>query len=105
MPFLWSRFTRQEQDMKEAAKKVLPNGVLAEVQRFYYDTAQGHHAGAMAALRALIPTSQIMFGSDFPYRKGQEVREGLAARDFTPEERMAIDRGNALRIMPKLKTL
>ena len=105
MPYLWSRFTRQEVDMKDAAKKVLPNGVLAEVQRFYYDTAQGHHAGAMAALRALIPTSQIMFGSDFPYRKGQEVREGLAAREFTPEERMAIDRGNALRIMPKLKTI
>jgi len=46
-----------------------------------------------------------MFGSDFPYRKGQEVREGLAAREFTQEERMAIDRGNALRIMPKLKTI
>ena len=105
MPFLWSRFTRQEVDMKEKAKEVLPNGVLAEVKRFHYDTAQGHHEGAMAALRALIPTSQIMFGSDFPYRKGAEVRDGLGARSFTPEERMAIDRGNALRIMPKLKTI
>ena len=105
MPFLWSRFTRQEVDMKEKAKEVLPNGVLAEVKRFHYDTAQGHHEGAIAALRALIPTSQIMFGSDFPYRKGQEVREGLGARNFTPEERMAIDRGNALRIMPRLKTI
>jgi 6-methylsalicylate decarboxylase len=105
MPFLWSRFTRQEVDMKEKAKEVLPNGVLAEVKRFHYDTAQGHHEGAMAALRALIPTSQIMFGSDFPYRKGAEVKDGLAARSFTAEERMAIDRGNALRIMPKLKTI
>ena len=105
MPFLWSRFTRQKVDMKEKAKEVLPNGVLAEVKRFHYDTAQGHHEGAMAALRALIPTSQIMFGSDFPYRKGAEVKDGLAARSFTAEERMAIDRGNALRIMPKLKTI
>jgi len=105
MPFLWSRFTRQEVDMKEKAKEVLPNGVLAEVKRFHYDTAQGHHEGAMAALRALIPTSQIMFGSDFPYRKGAEVKDGLAARSFTAEERMAIDRGNAMRIMPKLKTI
>ena len=39
MPFLWSRFTRQEVDMKEKAKAVLPNGVLAEVKRFFYDTA------------------------------------------------------------------
>ena len=105
MPFLWSRFTRQELDMKEAAKKVLPNGVLAEVQRFYYDTAQGNHEGAIAALRAIVPTSHILFGSDFPYRSASDEREGLAARNFSPEERMAIDRGNVLRIMPHLKTI
>jgi len=105
MPFLWSRFTRQEFDMKDEAKKVMPNGVLAEVQHFYYDTAQGHHEGAIAALRALIPTSHILFGSDFPYRRASDVREGLAARNFTPAERMAIDRENALRIMPNLKTI
>ena len=91
--------------MKEKAKEVLPNGVLAEVKRFYYDTAQGHHEGAIAALRAIIPTSQIMFGSDFPYRKGEDVRIGLAERSFSGAEREAIDRGNALRIMPGLRTL
>lgn len=102
MPFLWSRFTRQVVDMKEKAKEVLPNGVLKEVQKFYYDTAQGHHEGAMQALRQLIPTSQIMYGSDFPYRPGAETRDGLAERQFTQAERIAIDRGNALRLMPQL---
>lgn len=102
MPFLWSRFTRQFVDMKEKAKEVLPNGVLKEVQKFYYDTAQGHHEGAMQALRQLIPTSQMMYGSDYPYRPGAETREGLADRQFTKAERMAIDRGNALRLMPQL---
>ena len=105
MPFLWSRFTRQEVDMKEAAKAVLPNGVLAEVKRFYYDTAQGHHEGAMQALRQLIPVSQIMLGSDYPYRVGMEVVQGLSDRSFTAAERFAIDRGNALRIMPQLRTI
>ena len=102
MPFLWSRFTRQVVDMKEKAKEVLPNGVLKEVQKFYYDTAQGHHEGAMQALRQLIPTSQIMYGSDYPYRPGAETRTGLAERQFTQAEREAIDRGNALRLMPQL---
>jgi 6-methylsalicylate decarboxylase len=105
MPFLWARFTRQEADMKEKAKAVLPNGVLAEVKRFYYDTAQAHHEGAMYALRALIPTSQIMFGSDYPYRNADDVRIGLSERSFTSAEREAIDRGNALRILPKLRTI
>ncbi len=94
MPFLWTRFTRQVVDMKEKAKEVLPNGVLKEVQKFYYDTAQGHHEGAMLALRQLIPTSQIMYGSDYPYRPGAETRTGLAERQFTQAERVAIDRGN-----------
>jgi predicted TIM-barrel fold metal-dependent hydrolase len=102
MPFLWTRFTRQVVDMKEQAKEVLPNGVLKEVQKFYYDTAQGHHEGAMLALRQLIPTSQIMYGSDYPYRPGAETRTGLAERQFTQAERIAIDRGNALRLMPQL---
>lgn len=105
MPFLWSRFTRQVVDMKERAQAVLPNGLPHEIRKFYYDTAQGHHEGAMYALRQLVPTSQIMFGSDFPYRLGAEVREGLAARSFSAAERMAIDRGNAMRIMPGLKTV
>ena len=102
MPFLWTRFTRQVVDMKEKAKEVLPNGVLKEVQKFYYDTAQGHHEGAMLALRQLIPSSQIMYGSDYPYRPGAETRTGLAERQFTQAERIAIDRGNALRLMPQL---
>lgn len=105
LPFLWSRFTRQEVDMKDEAKKVLPNGVQHEVRKFFYDTAQGHHDGAIAALTKLIPVSQIMFGTDFPYRLADEVVGGLGARTFSSTERMAIDRGNALRIMPNLRTI
>ena len=104
LPFLWARFTRQEVDMKDKAKAVMPNGLLAEVQRFYFDTAQGHHEGAIAALRVLVQPSQILFGSDFPYRKAEDVRIGLAERNFTKAERLAIDRGNALRLMPGLRT-
>jgi len=102
MPFLWARFTRQVVDMKEKAKEVLPNGLLHEVQKFHYDTAQGHHEGAMYALRQLVPTSQILYGSDFPYRPGEETRVGLAERQFTAAERQAIDRDNAIRLMPQL---
>jgi predicted TIM-barrel fold metal-dependent hydrolase len=104
MPMLWSRFTRQQVDMKEAAQKVVPNGVLAEIRRFYYDTAQGNHEGAMLALRELVSTSQIMFGTDYPYRTGSEAVTNLGERRFSAAERMAIDRGNALRILPNLRT-
>ncbi len=103
LPFLWARFTRQEVDMKDKAKVVLPNGLLAEVQRFNFDTAQGHHEGAIAALRVLVPPSKILFGSDFPYRQAEDVRIGLGERNFSKAELDGIERGNALRLMPSLR--
>jgi predicted TIM-barrel fold metal-dependent hydrolase len=43
--------------------------------------------------------SQIVFGSDFPYRTGAEHVAGLQAR-FGAEDLAAIDRANALRFLP-----
>ena len=88
--------------MKDA-KQVLPNGVMHEFAKFYYDMAQGNHPGALDALGRIAPVSQYLYGTDFPYRLGDEVNKGLAAYPFTTAQRMAIDRGNALRILPSLK--
>jgi 6-methylsalicylate decarboxylase len=101
-PFLLSRFTFQEQSMKNA-KALLPNGVRFELARFYYDMAQGNHHGALAALAKVAPVSQYLYGTDFPFRRGDEVNQGLAEYPFTAAERRAIDRGNAVRLMPGLR--
>ncbi|MEO7402095.1 MAG: amidohydrolase family protein [Burkholderiales bacterium] len=106
MPMLWSRYTRQQTDIGETrAKAAMPNGVLHEIRKFYYDTAQGNHAGAMAALREIVPVSQILYGTDYPYRTAGEAVDALGARSFGGTERMAVDRANALRILPGLKTV
>ena len=102
MPFLLSRFTREEQTMKEREQR-LPKGVVFELKKFYYDTAQGNHAGALAALTRLAPVSQVLYGTDFPFRDGAEVNAGLAAYRFKPRDLRAIERDNALRLMPTLK--
>jgi predicted TIM-barrel fold metal-dependent hydrolase len=102
-PFLWSRFIRQEQDMKGEAIKRMPNGAIYEYKKFFYETAQGNHPGALDALMRVIPLSQVLYGTDFPYRDGAEVNEGLANYRFNASERMAIERDNALRMMPRLK--
>jgi len=44
MPFLLSRFLYEEKTMKEKDKR-LPRGLLYELQKFYYDTAQANHPG------------------------------------------------------------
>lgn len=103
IPFLYSRFQVQETALRDRAKTIVPNGVMHELKKFYYETAQGNTPMQLAALLKMIPVSQIMFGSDYPYRPAQECVEGLEAQRFKPAELLAIESGNALRIMPKLK--
>ncbi|HSQ03729.1 MAG TPA: amidohydrolase family protein [Burkholderiales bacterium] len=103
MPYLYQRFTRQEAAIKNR-KEALPNGVLHEVRKFHYDTAQANHQAALSALLTLVPTSQVLFGTDYPYRPGSEVVDGLAAYGFSAAERRAIDRDNAVRLMPRWRT-
>ena len=76
--------------------------VDGQLQRFYYDTAQVSNAVTIGALAKLVPVSQIVFGTDYPYRTGAEHVKGLAA-NFSAAELKAIDRKNALRILPRLR--
>src|SRR5689334_1505823 len=101
MPFLLSRFVYQEATMK-GKEKVLPKGLMYELKKFYYDTAQANSAPALAALLKVIPISQIVFGTDYPFRTAAEVIGGLTAQRFAPKDLRGIDRENALRLLPKL---
>jgi 6-methylsalicylate decarboxylase len=76
--------------------------VDGELARFYYDTAQVPNAVTIGALAKLVPISQIVYGTDYPYRTGMEHAKGLAAA-FAGAELLAIERANALRILPRLK--
>jgi 6-methylsalicylate decarboxylase len=104
MPFLIERFVRHPL-LDPKAKATVPDGTLAELKRFYYDTAQTSNKGSMSALSATIPVSQIVFGTDFPYRTGIDHVRGLRdAGVFTDAQLMDIERGNALRLLPRLSS-
>ena len=80
----------------------VPKGVLHELRRMYYDTAQTANPISMNALRTLVPISQILFGTDFPFRTAVETGKGLTTCGvFNAQELEAIDRGNALRLLPR----
>lgn len=102
-PFLLSRFQRHMAEAKDAREKA-PNGLMHELRKFYYDTAQGNHEGALKALLAIIPASQVLYGTDFPFRPGAEENDGLAKHGFSAADRSAIERDNALRLFPQLKS-
>ena len=77
--------------------------VQAELDRFYYDTAQVTMAGTLAALAKLVPVSQIVYGTDFPYRTAADHTKGVNAT-FSGDELKKVDRENALRLIPRLRS-
>lgn len=99
MPMLAGRIA-QLGKRKDLAAKV-PNGVEYELKRLYYEIANSANKSAMSALMNLVPTSQIMFGSDNPFVPLATTAEGFAHLGLSPAEVQAIGRDNALRLMPR----
>jgi hypothetical protein len=56
----------------------------------------------LGALAKLVPVSQIVYGTDFPYRTAADHTRGVTAT-FSGDDLKKVDRENALRILPRLK--
>jgi 6-methylsalicylate decarboxylase len=89
--------TRARPDLAQIA----PQGVMHELTRLHYDTANAAFPPTMAALLKFVPVSQVLFGSDYPYYSLEENVGNLAQIPLTQAERQAIERGNAARLMPR----
>jgi predicted TIM-barrel fold metal-dependent hydrolase len=101
LPFLSGRFIRLANERKPAH---LPNGPLPEFRKFHYELAQGNTPGQIAALLKMVPLQQVLYGTDFPFRPGAEVTVGIADYGFNAAELQSIERGAALKLLPRLKT-
>jgi len=104
MPFLIERFERNPIIMPTTAH-MFPQGVRAALQQFYYDTAQSSNVAAMSALTEVVPTSQVLFGTDFPYRNALEQLRGLRKTGlFDASALTLIERRNALELLGQART-
>jgi len=88
---------------KDIAEKA-PNGIEFELRRLYYDIAGTAYRPAMAALTQLVPTTQILFGSDNPFVPLRETVQGMTELGLSTADLQAIRRNNALALLPRLKT-
>ena len=99
VPYITSRLA--------GAAQQLPKGLIYELQKFYYDTAQAFNPYTLPSFKKLVPTSHILFGTDFPLGggSGAAVSKGLIDNGgFSESELRGIDRENALELLPRLKT-
>jgi predicted TIM-barrel fold metal-dependent hydrolase len=101
MPFLIERYDFF--DKSGQGKAAAPDGFRAEIAKFYFDIAQASNPVATRALRQVAPMSQIVFGTDYPYRTPIEhVRSLEAAKVFNERELADLYRGNAARTLKAL---
>lgn len=103
MPMLAGRveyFANQRKDRKEIA----PNGVLVELQRLHYDTANAAWPISLASLLKMVAPSQVLFGTDFPYVPTAMQSAALAKGGLSGDALAAIRSGNAARLIPRLAT-
>ena len=103
MPFLIERYVRLPLLSKSAAAKT-PEGVMPLLQKFHYDTAQVANPAAMAALTKVVPTSQILFGTDFPFRSSLDHVNGLK-QIFDAADLRKIENDNARALLPRIQSL
>ena len=83
--------------------KFTRDSMLAELKRFYYDTAAISGAVTLEALTKLVSAQQIVYGTDFPYRTAADHTRGVTAF-FKGDDLARVERENALRLLPRLKS-
>jgi predicted TIM-barrel fold metal-dependent hydrolase len=83
------------------AGPVEANSRLYHVRRFFYDTAGSANPVQMQSLKLLVPASQIVFGTDFPFANPAATVTGLQGSGFSAQELRGIYRENAVRFLPR----
>jgi predicted TIM-barrel fold metal-dependent hydrolase len=82
----------------------IPRGGMYELQRLYFDLASAANPIVFGALAHLVPMSQLLLGSDFPYWPISRVVAALGRVGLSPADLRAIERDNALRLFPQFDT-
>ena len=89
---------------QEGLRSRMPADLAAEISRLYYEISSSTDAVTMAALRASVPNSHILLGTDSPFGPMAPTLDQLMALGLPPDELRAIERDNAFALMPSLAT-
>ncbi len=102
MPVLAGRIKdRYPGDPKHA--EYVPNGAIAELQKFYFDIAHASYPMPLAALLKFASESHILFGTDYSPEPIESTVNEFPASGLTPALTRAIERENAERLFPRFK--
>lgn len=98
LPMLGHRVARYAAINRQIAARA-PGEAMEHIRRLHFDIVSVTQPGPFAALKALAPATQLLFGSDYPYWPPDMTAMGLAALGLDAAERAAIEGGNARRLL------
>ena len=101
MPALVNRFVNVAISSPAAARNA-PRGALAYLGGFHYDTATSVGPAALGALLQVVPETQVLFGTDFPYVGTAAQVAALRAMALPASTLDALLAGNAQRLFARL---
>lgn len=101
-PYLAERIARL--GARPGFKEAVPNGVVPELARLYYDTALSANWLAFRSLLELVTPDHVLFGSDYPFAPEPTMVatvKGLIDLGLEPDVLRGIERDNALALFPQ----
>lgn len=104
VPFLAERIARL--GARPGFKEMVPNGVLPELERLYYDTALSANWLAFRSLLELVTPDKVLFGSDYPFAPEATMTatvRGLIELGLDPDALRGIECDNALALFPGIR--
>ena len=102
LPYLADRLARMA--MKPEFKQQVPNGVLPELERLYFDVALSANKRVFGALLNLVKPANVLFGSDYPHAGAAAMEatvQALPNLGMARQDVEAVQRNNALRLFPR----
>lgn len=81
------------------AKPAEANSKLYQARHFYYDTAGSANPVQLQSLKLLIPPSQILFGTDYPFGNLEATVSGVQTSGLTADDLRGVLRNNSLTLL------
>jgi predicted TIM-barrel fold metal-dependent hydrolase len=100
LPMMAGRVTGLLARYPQQAAQV-PQGVMAALRALHYDVTNSTNQAALSALLAIVPDSQLLFGTDYPIVPTEATLHGLRAGLLTPDQLVKVAHGNARRLYPR----
>jgi predicted TIM-barrel fold metal-dependent hydrolase len=98
LPMVAGRIAGLARNRPDLAKRV-PTGVMHELSRLHLDVVGVNNRSCFEAMRDLVGTARLLFGTDYPFWAPDNAVSELSHLRLDPVHQAAVERDNALTLL------